>query len=49
MVKHVKTEIVHLGVKGGVTACNEDTKKHPTHWEDTIDAINCEKCKNSIK
>ncbi len=46
MVEHTETGIVHKGTKGGITDCGKDTKKHPNHWKNTIEAVNCTKCKS---
>lgn len=48
-VKHIKDEgKVHKGQKGGKTGCGEDTTKHPSHWVNTSERVNCKKdgCKN---
>lgn len=48
-VKHIKTNEVHKGQKGGITGCGSDTRKpHPDHWQNTSEKINCNKngCKN---
>ena len=47
-VKHLETDEVHKGQKGGKTGCGFDTTEHPSHWANTIENINCNKngCKN---
>lgn len=47
-VKHTPTGIVHSGVKGGKTGCGDNTKDHPSHWENTTSPVTCKKngCKN---
>tara|TARA_B100001059_G_C17573666_1_gene446234 strand:- start:308 stop:457 length:150 start_codon:yes stop_codon:yes gene_type:complete len=47
-VKHLQTEEVHKGQKGGTTGCGFDTNEYPSHWTDTSEAINCDKngCEN---
>ena len=47
-VKHVPTNEVHSGTKGGRTGCGVDTGANPTHWVSTSDKITCDKngCKN---
>lgn len=48
-VKHIKEEgKVHKGQKGGKTGCGEDTTKHPSHWVNTSERVNCKKggCRN---
>lgn len=47
-VKHISTDIVHKGQKGGTTGCGTDTNEHPTHWTNTTEKITCDKngCKN---
>ena len=50
-VKHVPTNEVHSGNKGGTTGCGFDTRVNPTHWVSTTERITCAKngCKNTIK
>jgi hypothetical protein len=47
-VKHIPTEIVHSGTKGGNTGCGFDTRENPEHWVATSAKITCDKngCKN---
>ncbi len=47
-VKHIPTQEVHRGNKGGRTGCGFDTRKNPEHWVSTSDKITCDKngCKN---
>ena len=47
-VKHVPTNEVHKGTKGGTTGCGFDTTVNPTHWVSTTQNITCAKngCKN---
>ena len=47
-VKHVPTNEVHSGNKGGYTGCGFDTRDNPTHWVSTHERITCDKngCKN---
>ena len=47
-VKHVPTNEVHKGTKGGTTGCGFDTRDNPTHWVSTTEKITCDKngCKN---
>ena len=47
-VKHVPTNEVHKGTKGGSTGCGFDTREHPDHWVSTSAKITCDKsgCKN---
>lgn len=47
-VKHIPTNIVHSGVKGGKTGCGTDTRVKRDHWKNTSLKITCEKngCKN---
>lgn len=42
-VKHVPTEIVHQGTKGGKTGCGTDTTKEPDHWVESHSKITCDK------
>lgn len=47
-VKHIPTQVVHKGTKGGTTGCGVDTKKNPTHWQSTSARVTCDRngCKN---
>ena len=47
-VKNVETGEVHVGNKGGKTACGFDTSINPSHWVNSNEKINCGKngCKN---
>lgn len=47
-VKHIPTNIVHSGTKGGRTGCGFDTKEKQDHWVHSHSKINCDKngCKN---
>lgn len=47
-VKHVPTQVVHSGQKGGKTGCGTDTNVHKDHWVDSHERITCDKngCKN---
>ncbi|MDO5969666.1 hypothetical protein Q4Q35_07590 [Flavivirga aquimarina] len=47
-VKHIPTEEVHKGYKGGTTRCGFDTNDHIGHWKSTTEKITCNKngCKN---
>lgn len=47
-VKHIPTDEIHSGTKGGKTGCGVDTSKLSTHWENTSKKITCDKngCKN---
>ena len=47
-VKHIPTNEVHSGTKGGSTGCGFDTKLHPDHWVSSSQKITCKKngCKN---
>ncbi|WKD86413.1 hypothetical protein KCTC32516_01788 [Polaribacter huanghezhanensis] len=47
-VKHIPTNEIHKGVKGGTTGCGTNTNKHSSHWENTSGKITCEKygCKD---
>ncbi len=47
-VRHVPTNEVHSGTKGGTTGCGFDTRVNPTHWVSTAGKITCDKngCKN---
>lgn len=47
-VKHINTDIVHSGAKGGKTGCGIDTTEKPSHWVNTSSKITCKKdgCKN---
>ena len=47
-VKHLPTNIVHSGTKGGTTGCGSNTRDNPTHWVSTHERITCDKngCKN---
>lgn len=47
-VKHLPSEIVHSGSKGGTTACGADTNEKSSHWVNTGSKITCDKygCKN---
>lgn len=47
-VRHIPTDIVHKGSKGGKTGCGFNTNDKASHWENTSKRINCEKdgCKN---
>ena len=42
-VKHVSTNEIHSGFKGGKTGCGVDTSEHPDHWVATTAAITCAK------
>ena len=42
-VKHLKTDIIHKGFKGGKTGCGADTTTLPSHWENTSEKVNCTK------
>lgn len=47
-VKHVPTQIVHSGNKGGKTGCGIDTNTNSGHWTSSHERITCDKngCKN---
>lgn len=47
-VKHIPTEEVHKGQKGGTTGCGTNTNTHSSHWINSHDRITCDKngCKN---
>lgn len=47
-VRHIPTNIVHAGTKGGNTGCGTNTSEKPSHWENTSASITCDKngCKN---
>jgi len=47
-VKHIPTNIVHSGNKGGTTGCRVNTREKPSHWENSHSKITCNKngCKN---
>ncbi len=47
-VKHIPTNEVHKGNKGGRTGCGVDTREHPEHWVESHDKITCKKngCRN---
>ena len=47
-VKHIPTNEVHKGTKGGTTGCGFDTREHSDHWVNTSSKITCDKngCKN---
>ena len=47
-VKHLPTDEVHKGQKGGKTGCGFNTLDHPEHWKDSNSKITCEKngCKD---
>lgn len=47
-VKHIPTNIVHSGSKGGTTGCGTNTKEHSDHWVSTGEIVTCNKngCKN---
>ncbi len=47
-VKHLPTEEVHKGIKGGTTGCGFNTNEIPSHWATTYEKITCIKngCKN---
>lgn len=42
-VEHKPTGVVHVGIKGGNTACGFDTKKNPKHWKGTTAKVTCKK------
>ena len=42
-VKHVPTNEIHSGFKGGKTGCGFNTREHPTHWVSTKERITCGK------
>lgn len=42
-VKHIPTEEVHVGHKGGTTGCGTDTNKLSTHWVNTNERVTCGK------
>ena len=47
-VKHIPTNEVHKGAKGGTTACGFNTRTNPSHWVASYNRITCEKngCRN---
>ena len=47
-VKHIPTNEVHKGAKGGTTGCGVDTRVHPSHWIDVTQRLTCAKngCRN---
>lgn len=47
-VKHLNTNEVHKGYKGGTTGCGFDTNENPSHWRNVNEEITCAKkgCKN---
>ncbi|MFC7356732.1 hypothetical protein ACFQO1_03460 [Jejudonia soesokkakensis] len=47
-VKHIPTNEIHKGQKGGTTGCGTDTNLHSSHWSNTTENISCSKygCKN---
>tara|TARA_R110001606_G_scaffold376284_1_gene534903 strand:- start:2038 stop:2187 length:150 start_codon:yes stop_codon:yes gene_type:complete len=47
-VKHTPTQVVHKGIKGGITGCGTNTNLHLNHWIDSHSKITCDKngCKN---
>lgn len=47
-VKHIPTDIVHKGTKGGTTGCGTNTNVKGDHWINTNTRINCDKngCQN---
>ncbi|MGG8497728.1 hypothetical protein ACQY1Q_15060 [Tenacibaculum sp. TC6] len=47
-VKHLVTDEVHKGFKGGTTGCGTNTNLHSDHWENTTEKITCSKngCKS---
>jgi len=47
-VKHLPTNEVHKGQKGGTTGCGFDTSVNPEHWVNTYERITCDKngCRN---
>lgn len=42
-VKHIPTEIVHKGSKGGITGCGQNTNTLSSHWQNTVERVNCKK------
>lgn len=42
-VKHLPTNEVHKGQKGGKTGCGFDTTDHPDHWVFSFEKITCAK------
>jgi DNA-binding transcriptional MerR regulator len=42
-VKHLPTDEVHRGRKGGITACGFDTNTHADYWTSTTEETTCEK------
>ena len=42
-VKHVRTNEIHRGFKGGKTGCGFKTQEHPPHWVSTKEKITCGK------
>lgn len=47
-VKHIPTNEVHIGTKGGKTGCGFNTTENSSHWVNTSESITCDKngCKN---
>lgn len=48
-VKNIESGEVHVGAKGGRTACGFDTNEHPENWVSSSEPITCAKdgcCKN---
>ena len=41
-VRHIPTDIVHRGWKGGTTECGKDTTVKSDHWENTTKPISCQ-------
>lgn len=42
-VKHLPTNEVHKGQKGGKTGCGTDTNVNSTHWVNSHEKITCDK------
>ncbi len=47
-VKHIPSNVIHSGTKGGKTGCGINTKDKPDHWTNSHQKITCDKngCKN---
>ncbi|MCH3883267.1 MULTISPECIES: hypothetical protein [Tenacibaculum] len=42
-VKHIPTQEVHKGQKGGITGCGFNTTEHSDHWVHSTSKITCNK------
>ena len=50
-VRHLPSNEVHRGIKGGKTGCGFDTGYHPPHWRASSQKVTCLKvgCRKSFQ